>query len=109
MYVALADVQAEFDSTATSQITVLRSSPRGAFYGDMPPGEYRVTLAKSGYGSKTVRTTLGLAEPHQFRLLANGLLGYMWPKWIRGGEAAEYRVHSDEQYQLTLWRYGSKK
>ncbi len=33
----------------------------------------------------------------------------MWPKWVRGGEKAEYRVHSHEPYQLTLWRYGLKK
>jgi len=33
----------------------------------------------------------------------------MWPKWVRGGEKAEYRVHACEQYQITLWRYGWKK
>ena len=45
-------------------------------------------------------------EPLQFRLLSDGLLGYMWPKWIRAGERSEIRIHSTEQCQLTLWRYG---
>ncbi len=49
------------------------------------------------------------ATPVQFRLLADGLLGYMWPKWVRAGEVSEYRIHAIEQYQLTLWRYGLKK
>ena len=48
-------------------------------------------------------------SPHQFRLLADGLLGYAWPKWVRGGEAGEFRVHSVEPYKLDLWRYGWSK
>ena len=40
---------------------------------------------------------------------ADGLLGYMWPKWVRSGERSEFRVHSVEQYQLSLWRYGLQK
>src|SRR4026209_710466 len=105
MYLALPDVSGEFESVETGEITLLRSSPRGAFYGSLAPGRYRVVLSKSGYGAKT--STVELDEtPFQFRLLRNGVLGYMWPRWVRGGERAEYRVHAVEQYQLTLWRYG---
>jgi N,N-dimethylformamidase len=108
MYVALGGVMGEFESLVSGEVTVIQSSPRGIFYGDLFPGRYRVTLCLRGYGSKTVIIELGDAIP-QFRLLADGLLGYMWPKWVRGGEQAEYRVHAVEQYQLTLWRYGLKK
>ena len=108
MYVALSDVEAEFESLDSGVVTVLRSSPRGAFRGELPPGPYRVTLAKPGYGGKASRVELGGAPP-QLRLLADGLLGYMWPKWVRAGETAEFRVHAVEQYQLTLWRYGQRK
>jgi hypothetical protein len=108
MYVAMADVAGEFESLRTGEITLLRSSPRGAFYGTLPAGAYRVTLSKAGYGPKASHVELG-GEPPQLRLLADGLLGYMWPKWARSGETSEYRVHSVEQYQLTLWRYGLRK
>src|ERR1041384_3995713 len=109
MYLALPDVSAEFHSEETSEVTLLRSSPSGAFYGDLSPGRYRVTLCKRGYGSKTSVARIGEETPFHFRLLRDRLLGYMWPKWVRSGESAEYRVHATEQYQLTLWRYGWKK
>jgi N,N-dimethylformamidase len=108
MYVALPDVLAEFEALADGAVTILRSSPRGVLRGDLPDGKYRVTLAKSGYGSKASTVEIG-PQPIQFRLLADGLLGYMWPKWVRAGEVAEYRIHAIEQYQLTLWRYGIEK
>jgi len=107
MYVAIPDVLAEFESR-DGAVRVLRSSPRGAFYSDLADGDYRVTLAKQGFGSKIVSVHLG-GEPHQFRLLSDGLLGFMWPKWVRSGERSEIRVHSVEQYQLSLWRYGLRK
>jgi hypothetical protein len=109
MYVALPDVQGEFESLESGEVVLLRSSPRGAFYGPLAPGRYRVVLAKDGYGSKTVAIELGAVRPIQFRLLSDTLLGYMWPKWVRAGEQAEIRAHAPEQYQLTLWRYGLKK
>jgi hypothetical protein len=109
MYVALADVAGEFESEQTGQVTLLRSSPRGAFYGDLEPGRYRVTLSRSGYGSKISTAELGGPSVYQFRLLPDRVLGYMWPKWVRSGEKAEYRVHSVDQYQITLWRYGLQK
>ena len=49
---------------------------------------------------------LPVSEPHQFRLLADGLSGYAWPKWTRSGEKSEFRVNSVEPYKLELWRYG---
>ncbi len=108
MYLALPDASAEFHSLESGDITLLRSSPRGAFYGDLKSGPYRVTISKAEYGSKTSDAMIG-DEPFHFRLLRDQLLGYMWPKWVRSGESAEYRVHATEQYQLTLWRYGWKK
>jgi N,N-dimethylformamidase len=108
-HLALAEVQAEFENLADGSITVLRSSPRGAFYGDLVEGRYHVTLAKTGYGSKRVVCQLNPDNPYQFRLLSDSLLGYMWPKWVRSGERAEIRAHSPEQFQLTLWRYGYQK
>lgn len=108
MYVAIPDVYAEFESLSTGDVTLLRSSPRGIFYGTLSDGRYRVTLSKPGYGSKASTIELGGDLP-QLRLLSDGLYGYMWPKWVRGGESAEYRVHAIEQYQLTLWRYGLHK
>lgn len=109
MYVALADVSGEFESEQTGEVTLLRSSPRGAFYGDLPPGRYRVTLSRIGYGSKISIAELAGGSAAQLRLLPDRVLGYMWPKWVRAGDKAEYRVHSVDQYQITLWRYGLEK
>ena len=109
MYLAIPDVIADWHSPETNQVTILRSSAAGAFYGDLAPGRYLVTLAREGYGSKTSDITLDPNRPHQFRLLSNGIIGYTWPKWVRAGEQSEYRIHSVEQYQLTLWRYGAQR
>ena len=108
MYLAIPDVLGEFEPVSGGQAAILRSSPRGAFYADLPPGAYRVALAKAGYGAKTTHVEVGNA-PAQLRLLSDGLIGYMWPKWVRSGEMAEFRVHSVEQYQLSLWRYGLRR
>ena len=108
-YLALAGVHAEFRNRKDGSVTVLRSSACGAFYAGLPDGEYRVTLAKDGYGAKWVDCALEGGKPHQFRLLTDSVLGYMWPKWTRSGERSEIRAHSPEQFQLTLWRYGLKK
>ncbi|QDU93325.1 N,N-dimethylformamidase beta subunit family domain-containing protein [Lignipirellula cremea] len=106
-YLAIADVLLEF-TTAAGPV-VARSTATGAVYADLPPGEYPVALVKTGYGAK--RTTAAIAEgvPFLFRLLSDGLLGYAWPKWVRSGESSEFRVHADEAYQLSLWRYGLRK
>jgi hypothetical protein len=108
-YLALADVLAEFEPDGGGPVTLLRSSPRGALYADLAAGRYRIVLAKPGYGSKTVVAELGTGRPFQLRLLSDGLIGYMWPKWVRSGESAEFRVHSVEPYQLSLWRYGLRR
>jgi hypothetical protein len=33
----------------------------------------------------------------------------MWPKCVKAGEKAEFRVHAVEAYKLKLWRYGWDK
>lgn len=116
-YVALSDVQLEFERVppdsgpldAGSDSIELRSRASGSVYGELPDGDYQVTLAKEGFGSKKIRLRLPTAEPHQFRLLRDGLLGYAWPKWVRSGEEAEFRVHSASAFHLELWRYGRHK
>lgn len=107
-YVALADVLIEFQRGGQT-VAVVRSTPRGAVNADVPPGEYQVTLVKNGYGSKSVRMTVGGKEPYQFRLLSDSILGYVWPRWVKSGEKSEFRVHSPEPYRLSLWRYGWKR
>ncbi len=104
-YVALADVCLEFiDSSGRSWETHSRAS--GSVHLDLPAGSYRVVLQKPGFGAKFSEVTVPPASPHAFRLLADGLLGYAWPKWVRSGEESEFRVHAVEQYHLELWRYG---
>ncbi len=107
-YVALADVLVEFERDGQS-VAVVRSTPRGAVYAEIEPGPYRVTLVRDGYGSKSVAVAVDPDEPYKFRLLTDGLLGYVWPKWVLTGERSEFRVHAVEQYQLKLWRYGLEK
>ena len=85
-YVALPDCLLEFNSPAGSWEA--RSRATGAVHADLPPGEYRVTLFKQGFGAKSVmlRIEPGM-PPHQFRLLADGLLGYAWPKCVKATAA----------------------
>lgn len=103
-YVAVPDVQLEFEGPSGS--VEARSRASGAIHAEVVPGRYRVTLAKPGFGSKRVELELPTSGPHPFRLLSDGLLGYAWPKWVKSGEAAEFRAHSVEAYKLELWRYG---
>lgn len=107
-YVALADVLVEFEREGQS-VAAARSTARGGIYAEIAPGEYRVTLVKAGYGSKSVTMTADPERPYAFRLLTDGLLGYAWPKWARAGERSEFRVHAVEPYRLSLFRYGEKK
>jgi len=106
-YVALSDVLLEFEQGGRS--IEARSRATGAVHADLEPGEYLVTLQKAGYGAKRTRVTLAKDQPHHFRMLADGLLGYAWPKWVRSGERTEFRVHSVEPYKIDLWRYGWSK
>jgi N,N-dimethylformamidase len=107
-YVALSDVLTEWESVETELSYTLRSTPRGAIFGDLPAGSYRVYIAKDGFGAKTSFVEVG-GEPAMLRLLSNDVVGYMWPKWSRSGEQSQFRVHATEPFQLTLWRYGLKK
>jgi hypothetical protein len=106
-YVALADAQVEFEGEGTW--AEVRSSASGAVRVDLPDGEYRVTLACAGYGSKRTVVRLPVQEKYQFRLLKDCLLGYVWPKWVHSGEKSEFRVHCHEAYKLELWRYGARQ
>lgn len=107
-FLALGDVAVEFERGGRS-VAVVRSSPRGAIVAELEPGPYRVTLVKPGYGAKVVDLTVGDGALHQLRLLSDRLLGYMWPRWVRAGERAEFRVHSTSPYRLSLWRYGREQ
>src|SRR4051794_39677554 len=107
-YAALADVAVELHGPGGLHV-LARSWPSGAIHADVPPGEYEVYLARPGFGSKRVRTYLAAEKPVVFRLLSDHLLGYAWPKWCRGGERVEFRVHAVEPYKLGLWRYGLAK
>lgn len=108
-YLALPGVHLEFLAGGRSWATLSRAS--GAVWiDDLPPGDYEVVLAHPGHGAKRVNLTVGPGQaPHHFRLLKDSLLGYAWPKWVRSGESAEFRVHSAHAYHLSLWRYGWKK
>ncbi|HVK16824.1 MAG TPA: carboxypeptidase-like regulatory domain-containing protein [Fimbriiglobus sp.] len=104
-YSALADVAVEFTDTRGGSWEA-RSRASGSVHAELPPGEYVATLQAPGFGAKRSRITVPVAEPHQFRLLSDGLSGYAWPKWVRSGERSEFRVHAVEPYKLSLWRYG---
>ena len=105
MHVAIADAQLEFRRRDES--IEVRSRASGAVVGDIPPGRWNVTIAKPGFTRKFVDLDVSPGmEPYRFRLLSDRLLGYMWPKWVRGGESAELRLHSPESFRLSLWRYG---
>ena len=107
-YSALCDVVLEFEKDDQT-IAVARSSPRGKVEADIPAGIYRVTLSKTGFGSKWVKVEVKPGSIRHFRLLSDSLFGYAWPKWNNSGGQSEFRVHSTEPYFLSLWRYGLKK
>ena len=107
-YVGLADVVLEFTNAAGESFEA-RSRASGAVYANLPSGEHLVTLNKPGFGGKRVRMTPRPDKPYHFRLLSDGLLGYAWPRCVRAGEAAEFRVHSVEPYHIELWRHGWQK
>lgn len=106
-YLALPDVLLELRGESGSIET--RSRASGAVHAELEPGPYTVYLHRLGYGPKRVQMTARDGEPYHFRLLPDTLLGYAWPKWVRAGEKAEFRVHSPEAYKLELWRYGHEK
>lgn len=110
-YVALPQVQLEFEPAGSPGESIeAHSRATGSVYANLEPGRYKVTLFKAGYGQKSVMLDMkpGM-PPHHFRLLTDGLLGYAWPRQVKSGEKSEYRVHSVEPYQLSLWRMGYEK
>lgn len=108
-FVALNGVTVEISGDGRAADLVVTSTPSGAIHADVSPGTYDVILVKDGYGSKRSSVEVGGADVHQFRLLSDGLLGYMWPKSVRSGGRSEFRVHSTEPYKLELWRYGATR
>ena len=105
-YVALEDVAVEFERGGET-VAVARSTARGRVIADLPPGSYRVTLRKDGFGRKAVAVDLAADDPpRQFRLLSDRLTGYVWPRWVRSDERAELCFHGVEPFRLSLWRYG---
>lgn len=107
-FVAIAGAYVQFDVGGILAASVV-STASGAIHADIPPGPYRVTLARDGFGAKRVNMTADEDNPYQFRLLSNSLCGYAWPKWLKSGERCEFRVHSAEPFRLSLWRYGRDK
>src|SRR5262249_29904753 len=103
-YAALADAAIEFRGPGRLW-PVVPAWRTGAVQAGLLPGEYEGCLTRPGYGSKRVRANLGTGGPIHFRLLSDRLLGYAWPKWCRGGDRVEFRVHAVEPYKLGLWRY----
>ncbi len=106
-YLALGEVLLEFQNGPTSIET--RSRASGAVHADLTPGPYRVYLYRPGFGSKIVDMTVEPGQPYHFRLLTDTLLGYAWPKWVRGGERSEFRVHAPAAYKLELYRHGYQR
>ena len=106
-YLALAGVDIEVVGGSVSIAT--RSSASGSIHADIPSGRYEIVLNKDGYGAKRLTVDVSVGQPHHFRLLKDGLLGYAWPKWVRSGDQSEFRVHSDAAYRIDLWRYGWQK
>jgi len=108
-YVALAGVMVEVDRGGET-VAETESTARGRIHVDLPPGRYRVTLRKDGFGAKAVELEVAPGDPpRQFRLLSDRLTGYVWPRWVRAGERAELCFHSPEAYRLSLHRYGLQK
>lgn len=106
-YVAIEDVLFEF--RGADGVTTARSTISGSVYADIDPGEYEVVLGREGYGSKIVQVKVRWDAPHQFRLLSDSLLGYVWPKCVKSGDRSEFRMHAVVEYELELWRYGAEK
>jgi hypothetical protein len=107
-YAALPDAAVELRG-AQGQAALARSWPSGAVHADVEPGDYEVCLSKPGYGSRRVTARVTPDTPLHFRLLSDRLLGYAWPRWVRGGDRVEFRVHAVGPYKLGLWRYGLRK
>ena len=103
--IAGADIELESGDRSIS----VRSKASGAVYADLEPGCYQVAIACSGYGAKRSTVKVRTDIPVRFRLLSDGMTGFMWPKCVQAGETSEYCVHSTRNFRLDLWRYGWEK
>ncbi|MCH2572508.1 MAG: carboxypeptidase-like regulatory domain-containing protein, partial [Planctomycetes bacterium] len=103
--IAGADIELESDDRSIS----IRSTASGAVYADLEPGCYQVVITCSGYGAKRTTVKVMADIPVRFRMLSDGMTGFMWPKWVQAGETSEYCVHSTHNFRLDLWRYGWEK
>jgi len=106
-HAAIADVLVELRHGRA--VSLVRSLPSGAIHAEVPEGPCTAILQRAGFGSKTVDFEVRAGAPYLFRLLSDAPLGYAWPKWVRGGEAAEFRLHAAEAVWMELWRYGIEK
>lgn len=110
---ALAGVEVELtragDDAPGAPATAVRSTASGAIHADVPPGEYRIVLARDGFGPKHVVARVAPQAPLRLRLLSDRLTGFVWPKWSRAAEQAELRLHAPEPIRAELWRYGLRK
>ena len=108
-YVAVPDVLLELEGDAGSFEARSRATGCGACRGAV--GQLQGHASEAGIRSQERLTwrSRRAVSPTSLRLLADGLLGYAWPKWVKAGEKSEFRVHSVEPYHLSLWRYGIRK
>jgi N,N-dimethylformamidase len=104
---AVAGASVELLSGGESVAVTSRAS--GAVWADVAPGAYDAVLARDGFGSKRARVELAPGRPVRWRLLADGLLGYAWPKCVVAGQRAELRIHASGPYRLELWRHGWRR
>lgn len=109
-YEALSNVHVDISKNGQLYDSV-RTTAQGEIRADVEPGNYQITLQKSGYAGKQSEVDVESdGAPTQFRLLSTDrLLGYAWPKWTVSGEEVEYRIHASEDVRVSLWRYGYEK
>jgi N,N-dimethylformamidase len=95
---------------STGERHLLTSAADGGIDLNFTPGQWTVTLALAGFGSKRVRLSVSDGDaPYRFRLLSDRPLAYVWPKWCRGGERVVPQVHSVEPFEYSVLRYGLRK
>ncbi len=105
----LAGVWVDVLNAQGEHVETLCAGATGGLWAELASGQYELVLAAPGMTPK--RTTLRVPEeaPKNLRLISQTLYGYVWPKWVQGGQRARLCVHSPEQYHASLWRYGLHK
>ena len=84
--IAGADIELESDDQSIS----VRSTASGAVYADLEPGCYQGVITCSGYGAKRTTVKVMADIPVRFRMLSDGMTGFMWPKWVQAGDCLLY-------------------